>query len=152
MEVRRCLISWVISFLSNRGQCVKLGNTTSDWLPSTAGVPQGTELGPILFFIMINDLKLSSPMDTCSRKFIDDVSSAEYLSKDSESHMQDHLDEVKAWSDNNLMKLNPTKCKEMQICFYKERPTFTNLTLDDHPLEIAFQHKVLGLALQDNLK
>ena len=72
---------------------------------------------------MINDLKLSSPMDTCSWKFMDDVSSAEHLSKSSESHMQDHLDEVKAWSDNNLMKLNPKKYKERQICFYKERST-----------------------------
>ena len=81
---------------------------------------------------------------------MDDVSSAEYLSKDSESHIQDHLNEVKAWSDNNLMKLNP-KYKEMQICFYKERPTFINLTLDDHPLDIVSRHKVLGLVLQDNL-
>ena len=113
--VRCCLISWVISFLSNRRQCVKLGNTTSDWLPSTAGVPQGTRLGPILFLIMISDLKLSSPMDTCSWKFIDDVSSAEYLSKNSDSHMQDHLDEVKAWSDNNLMKLNPKKCRDADL-------------------------------------
>ena len=40
---------------------------------------------------------------------MDDVSSAEYLSMNSESHMQDHLDEVKSWSDNNLMKLNPKK-------------------------------------------
>ena len=54
---------------------------------------------------------------------MDDVSSAEYLSKSSESHMQNHLDEVKAWSDNNLMKLKPKKYKEMQICFYKERST-----------------------------
>ena len=66
MGVRRCLIPWVISVLSNRRQCVKLSNTTSDWLPSTAGVPQSTKLGPILFLIIINDLKLSSPMDTCS--------------------------------------------------------------------------------------
>ena len=92
---------------------------------------------------MINDLKLSSPMDTCSWKFMDDVSSAEYLPKSSESHMQDHLDEVKAWSDNILMKLNPKKYKELQICFYKERSKFNSLTLDDHPLEIVSRHKVL---------
>ena len=47
--------------------------------------------------------------------------------------MQGHLDEVKAWSDNNLMKLN-------------------NLTLGDHLLEIVSRHKVLSLVLQDNLK
>ena len=50
------------------------------------------------------------------------------------------------------MKLNPKKCKEMEICFYKECPAFNNLTLDDHPLEIVSRHKVLGLVLQDNLK
>ena len=83
---------------------------------------------------------------------MDDISSAEHLSKSSESHMQDHLDEVKAWSDNNLMKLKPKKYKEMQICFYKERSTFNNLTLDDHPLEIVSHHKVLGLVLHGNLK
>ena len=83
---------------------------------------------------------------------MDDVSSAKYLSKDSEFHMQVHLDKVKAWLDNNLIKLNPKKCKEMQICFYKERSTFNSLTLDDNPLEIVSRHKVLDLVLQDNLK
>ena len=150
--VRRCLIPWIISFLSYRRQCVKLGNTTSTWLPSAAGVPQGTKLGPILFLIMINDLKISSPQNTRSWKFMDDVSNAEYMSKYSESHMQDHLNEIKSWSDNNFMKLNPKKCKEMQICFYKERPIFNTLTLDDYPLEIVSHYKVLGLVLQDNLK
>ena len=66
--------------------------------------------------------------------------------------MQDHPNEVKAWSDKNLMELSPKKCKEMQICFYKERPTFNNLTLEDHWLEIVSRHKVLGLVFQDNLK
>ncbi len=115
-------------------------------------MPQGNKLGPILFLIMINDLKISSPEITCSWKFMDDFCSAEYLSKYSESHMQNYLNEVKAWSDNNLMKLNPRKSKEMQICFCKDRPMFNNLILDDHPLEIVSRHKVLGLVLQDNLK
>ena len=30
--VRRSLIPWIISFLSNRRQCVRLGGATSDWL------------------------------------------------------------------------------------------------------------------------
>ena len=48
--VRRSLIPWTISFLSNRRQCVRLGGATSDWLADTAGVPQGTKLGLIIFF------------------------------------------------------------------------------------------------------
>jgi hypothetical protein len=150
--VRRSLIPWIISFLSNSRQCVRLGGATSDWLAVTAGVPQGTKLGPIIFFIMINDLKIPSLGNTGTWKFMDDVFISESLSRNSESHMQNHLDEVNTWADNNLMKLNPKKCKEMHVCFLKERPTLERLNLRGYPLEIVSHHKVLGLVIKDNLK
>jgi hypothetical protein len=101
---------------------------------------------------MINDLKIPSLGNTGTWKFMDDVFISESLSRNSESHMQNHLDEVNTWADNNLMKLNPKKCKEMHVCFLKERPTLERLNLRGYPLEIVSHHKVLGLVIKDNLK
>ena len=121
LGVRRCLIPWIISFLSNRRQRVKNGEAYSDWLPVNAGVPQGTKLGPILFLIMINDLFIPTP-ETNLWKYVDDVSISECLTKNGEASIQSTLDTVSSWASMNLMKLNTKKCKELRVCFFKETP------------------------------
>ena len=93
LGVRRSLIPWVINFLSNRRHRVKLREFISDWLPSSAVVPQGTKLVPILFLVMINDLN-PIPSGTDMWKFVDDVSTSEGLTKDSNSNMQSNLDSI----------------------------------------------------------
>ena len=70
---RRCLIPWIISVLSNRRQRVKIGEAFSAWLPVNGHVPHGTKLGPILFFIMIDDLPIPTP-ETNLWKFVVNVS------------------------------------------------------------------------------
>ena len=90
LGVRRSLIPWIINFLTNRRQRVRIGRSLCNWLAVTAGVPQRTKLGLILFLVMVNDLKISSP-DTKMWKFIDDRTVSEHLTGNISSETQPTL-------------------------------------------------------------
>ena len=63
-------LKWIDSFLCYRKQIVVVNDETSGRAPVLSGVPQGTVLGLLLFFLYINDISTST--DSKIRLFADD--------------------------------------------------------------------------------
>ena len=146
------IIPWICSFLTDRLQCVRLGQTVSNWLLVCAGVPQATKLGYILCVIMNNNLKLASPR--CSYwKYVVDITISEFAAACGLSILQSELDNISTWAATNNEVLNPKKCKEMTLRFRRVVDRLPSaLAIERKALESVDAHKVLGVTIQSNLK
>ena len=70
--IRGVANKWCYSYLTNRYQKVSLNGESSQRLPITCAVPQGSILGPLLFLLYINDMHLCVKSSTIHH-FADDT-------------------------------------------------------------------------------
>ena len=63
------VVCWMCDFFRCRTQWVKIGDVLSDWLPITAGMPQGSFLGPLTFIILVDRMTAGD----LTHKYIDDT-------------------------------------------------------------------------------
>ena len=148
LDIFRSVVNWIIDFLSNRFQCIKLAEGCfSEWGSVPSGVPQGTKLGPWLFVLMINDLDIKSPLFWI---FVDDSTASEVIQKGNASNAQGITDELIEWSRKNRVVLNPDKCKELRISFVWNPGTFNPVSIDGNEIEVVNSAKLLGITLSNN--
>ena len=135
------IINWVIDFLSDRQQRIKLVEECfSEWDSVPSGVPQGTKLGPWLFVIIINDLNIRN---ASLWKYVDDTTVSETILKGAISYAQLVVDEVVEWSRLNRFQLNTDKCKELRISFAKHKPDLPPLMACGNALEVVDSAKLM---------
>ena len=106
------------SYLHNITQCVLLHGFYSSKESVKYDVPQVSVLGPILFSLFINDLPLHVKNIYVDCDMLADDTTLHTSGKDImqiRSNMQDSLDQVSNWCDNNHMVINPFKTKSMTI-------------------------------------
>ena len=113
-----CSLPFLKLYIRNRTQCVLLHGSYSSKESVKYGVPQGSVLGPILFSLFINDLPLHVKNISFDCDMLADDTTLHTSGKDIlqfRSKMQDSLDQVSSWCDNNHMVINPIKTKSITI-------------------------------------
>ena len=119
--------------------------------PTTAGVPQGSILGPTLFILYINDIvDLIGPN---VRLYADDVTT--YIAYDhpdeATAELQTRIDTATKWAERWLIIFNPAKTESL-IFSRKKDQIKPQLTIQNTPILDVEAHKHLGLTVQKNGK
>ena len=109
-------LKWFESYLTGRTQKCKVNDRLSGSTSVTCGIPQGSNLGPLLFLIYINDLPNCLHHAT-PRMFADDtnVSFAADSLEELQSVINSELERLKSWLITNKLSLNIAKTEFMTI-------------------------------------
>ena len=141
--IRDNLQLWLKDFLTDRRQRVFVNGSFSNWSPVKSGVPQGTVLGPILFFIYINDL--FDAISSSIKLFSDDAVIYKNIgTPDDHLTLQNDLLLLEAWASRRQMRFSPTKCHTLPITLKKNQSDFT-YNLCNTAVEGVRCHKHLGV-------
>ena len=108
------LLKWIKSFLTGRSQYVNVNNCKSEEKSVKSGVPQGSVLGPTLFIYFINDLPLTTTVDT--KIFADDTKVYTTInSQEDAKRLQTTVDNMHKWTKSWLLKFNEAKCNVLHL-------------------------------------
>ena len=90
------IVNWTINFLSGRQQRVIVDGVTTKFLSISQGVPHRTVLGPVLFSLMINDLKAVDPERNLLIKLADDINLGVPVRRDQDPSIEEG-DSIRNW-------------------------------------------------------
>ena len=158
-KLKRCgvsgqLLSLVESFLKNRKQRTVLNGQCSGWGDISAGVPQGSILGPLFFLVYINDLAMDLK---CNVKLFADDTSILTIEQDpntAASDMNHDLEMIKKWAHDWRMSFNPDARKQaVEVIFSRKNKAVDHpvIVFNNTPVKVVDEHKHLGMFLDSKL-
>jgi ribonucleases P/MRP protein subunit RPP40 len=109
------MLKWCESFLVGRTQFVKFNGSHSEPCEVPSGVIRSSILGPLLFFnLCVADLP--EKLWTNFVQYVDESSLENLITCQADVDLlQQDLDDIFIWCENNGMEMNVGKCKAMDI-------------------------------------
>ena len=148
--------TWFASYLEARKLQVKVGEDLSPLAPSSAGVPQGSHLGPILFLLYINTLPRSIPDGNRTETYLYADDTALGLSRPPAAEpqqLQPAVNMVMDWAATFGGRFNAAK--SVRVVFGKLDPAQTPapaLRVDAADLCPSTTHRHLGITLDPRVQ
>ena len=144
------LVSWFSSYLVDRTLHVKHGSSISPPFVNMSGVPQGSNLGPLLFVLFFNDAAASLGY-RCKLIYADDMKIyAIVYSIEDCFHLQMLLDSFVLWCRKNKLVISIAKCHVMT--FHRTlNPIVFDYTIDASVINRVDQVTDLGVMLDSKL-
>ena len=143
------LLDWFQSFLCQRSQAVKVGESFSNRIPVTSGVGQGTILGPLIFILYmdeVNDLNLSSKISL----YADDAKIYRNVNNDNQYQLlQDDLDKFSNFCDEWQLTINANKCELLQMGFNNLGKSYS---LSGETVPSKAEIRDLGIIMSNDMK
>ena len=146
---------WIQTYITNRTQKTLINSTLSNPENILYGVPQGSILGPLLFILLINDLKDHTiHKNTKIINYADDTilittasNSTSLISKTNEE-----LSNISNYCKINQLFLNYTKTTVMIINNHTNFDYNQTFKINNNMLNVSTQCKYLGYTIDNKLK
>ena len=151
--IRGVALRWFEGFLRDRSHTVKIQNSISDHKILNIGIPQGSQIAPVLFLLYINDLPNFSKIAS-TILFADDTTICFSNSDLSEltSICNSELEKFHSWTRSNKLTLNVSKTNCMLVSNRAEVTNCPPVILDNSPLQFKSSVKFLGVIIDNKLK
>ena len=153
LHLNEFILKWICDYLTQRKQRVVVNGQTSETLPVLSGVPQGSVIGPLLFFIYIDGVT-SVPLSVGSQLtvYAYDILLYRPISCQSDfAALQDDINKLDTGVNTNYLQFNTSKCKYMVVSRKISDITSATLIMQGHHLERVECLKYLGLLLSTDL-
>jgi ribonuclease HI len=151
--LRGHLPTFISRFLEGREFRVRMSNTYSDLHSQEMGVPQGCVLSVTLFNLKVNSIVSCLTTEVDCSLYVDDFLACcrSKQMRTIERQMQQCLNKLEKWADENGFKFSQSKTVCMHFCHKRKLHPDPLITLNNINIPIVTETKFLGVFFDNKL-